>query len=246
MGLQLMNGFISRINPISGFCRHLLSARFKLPLHIDEKGVKQSVDKLNLPVKPKKPLSPFFKFMLQIRPKLKEENPNCSIGEISKKISSRWEKIDPVERSNFEVQYQQEKEEYEKAKLTYENSLTNDQKAALQEEKMRILEERAKKKLRNKAKDFERPKKPPSSYILYSLSRINARGDTSLTEWQKMLSKEWSIMHESQKEKYVNEAKRLKLNYLDNLKKWEEKMISLGHVDLVRTEVLVPKTKLRK
>lgn len=65
-------------------------------------------------------------------------------------------------------------------------------------------------------------------------------------EWQKQLSKEWQALEPSEKNKYHDESKRLQLKYLSELEKWEEKMISLGHVDIVRTEALMPKAKSKK
>nr|CAD7445024.1 unnamed protein product [Timema bartmani] len=36
-------------------------------------------EKLGIPVKPKKPLTPFFRFMVQIRPKVVQQHPDARV-----------------------------------------------------------------------------------------------------------------------------------------------------------------------
>lgn len=49
----------------------------------------------NLPQKPKKPLTPYFRFMKQIRPELTKEIPKAKLTDFVKECALRWEKVDP-------------------------------------------------------------------------------------------------------------------------------------------------------
>jgi len=49
-------------------------------LYQQNAGLKKSVEeKLGLPLKPKKPLTPYFRFMAQIRPVLIQKNPQAKV-----------------------------------------------------------------------------------------------------------------------------------------------------------------------
>lgn len=246
MGFYLISGSFSRLNPFSGNHRHILSSRLSL-FFFDEKGLKQSIEqKLNLPAKPKKPLTPFFRFMKQIRPSIIEENPNLPITEISRRISQKWGNIDPKVRNDIELQYHKDKEAYDQARLNYESSLSSEQKDAMAQERLKIVQAKTKRKLKKKAKEQDKPKKPPTSYGLFVLSKANSRGNIPVTEWSKDLSKEWKNLDEAKKNKFINEAKELQAKFSKDLEVWEEKMVNLGHVDLLRTESLKPKIKSSK
>lgn len=58
--------------------------------------LRQSVEeKYNIPPKPKRPLTPYFKFMVQIRPEIKRDKPNAKVTDIVRETALRWEKIEP-------------------------------------------------------------------------------------------------------------------------------------------------------
>lgn len=60
------------------------------------------------------------------------------------------------------------------------------------------------------------------------------------------MSQEWEILSENHKAKYADDLKRDIEKYKQDLLNWEEKMIKLGHVDLVRTAVLLSKPAVKK
>lgn len=73
-----------------------LILRYNYPCIQQIAGLRQSLEeKLDIPAKPKRPLTPYFKFMAKIRPELKKENPNANAVDIVREISKRWEKVEP-------------------------------------------------------------------------------------------------------------------------------------------------------
>lgn len=58
--------------------------------------------------------SAFFVFCSDHRPKIKEDNPGISIGEIAKKLGELWSKQSPKDKAPYEARAAKLKEKYEK------------------------------------------------------------------------------------------------------------------------------------
>ncbi|KAL5104479.1 High mobility group-T protein [Taenia crassiceps] len=69
------------------------------------------------PNAPKKPMSAFFLFCQDERPKVREAHPDWSVGQCAKELASRWEQC--KNRSKYETQASQEKAKYQKAMEKY-------------------------------------------------------------------------------------------------------------------------------
>lgn len=121
-------------------------------MHQSAAGLKQEMrqllDKLNIPQRPKKPLTPYFKFLSQYRETVKKDNPGLKITEIAKKCSAVWKSLPDSEKVNYEKQYKEELEGYTSKYLAYESQLTPEQRSALQIAKEEKLKENKKRKLR--------------------------------------------------------------------------------------------------
>lgn len=241
MALLIPN--ISRLSSITT-CRQLLWPRINCYTFEPKAGLKQSIEnQLNLPARPKKPITPFFRFSSLHRQELKEKHPGLPITEISKKLAKIWEMADPKMKQELNEQYKKEMDEFSQAKINYSLSLTEEQKQALKQVKGEVAEEKKKRRLKKKSKELGKPKRPGSSFILFAKSRKDQRGDTSVYDWQLKLSREWEQMSDSQKQPYVDQAKRAFINYSKDIEAWEANMIKEGHLDVIRTEVLAPKAK---
>lgn len=69
------------------------------------------------PNAPKKPMSAFFLFCRDERPKVREAHPDWSVGQCAKELASRWEQC--KSKSKYETQASQEKAKYQKAMEKY-------------------------------------------------------------------------------------------------------------------------------
>ncbi|XP_016097941.1 high mobility group protein B2-like [Sinocyclocheilus grahami] len=79
------------------------------------KGGKKQKD----PNAPKRPPSAFFVFCSDHRPKVKNDNPGISIGDIAKKLGVMWSKLSPKEKAPYEQKAMKLKEKYEKDVAAY-------------------------------------------------------------------------------------------------------------------------------
>jgi high mobility group protein B1 len=74
------------------------------------------------PNAPKRALSAFFWFCQDERSKVKEVNPELSVGEIAKELGKRWNEVGEEVKSKYEALAAKDKARYEKAKQTYTES----------------------------------------------------------------------------------------------------------------------------
>lgn len=89
-------------------------------------------EKLGLPTRPKRPLTPYFRFLKSIRPQMAVENPSKSAIELVQMISKKWETVDDRQKEKFAQEYRKDKEEYVKKHAIYDSKLTEVQKQELQ------------------------------------------------------------------------------------------------------------------
>ncbi|CAF1156193.1 unnamed protein product [Didymodactylos carnosus] len=73
------------------------------------------------PNAPKKPLSPYFLFQADTRPKIKAENPSMAFGDLAKAIGSEWKSAKPEMKKHYEKLAEKEKARYEKEMIAYKN-----------------------------------------------------------------------------------------------------------------------------
>lgn len=90
-------------------------------------------EKLGLPPKPKRPLTPFFRFLGENRQKLQKEKPDLKLVEIVKELSKQWATTDEATRKRYSAAYLKEYAIYQQARLKYDIDITPEQKAALKE-----------------------------------------------------------------------------------------------------------------
>ncbi|XP_013200914.1 transcription factor A, mitochondrial [Amyelois transitella] len=197
--------------------------------------------------KPKRPLTPFFKFMAQMRPALLAKNPGITSKEAIVWSSKHWQELDAGTKAQMAKEYEKDLEDYRKIKEIYESSLTEEQKEEISRLKEEMAAAKEKRKLKAEYKELGRPKKPMSSYFLYIKSRNDIFQGKQLKEYQKKIREDWLKLPESEKLKYEKQAQQLMEKYRKDIEAWELKMISIGRTDLVKTKsVKVKKTASSK
>jgi hypothetical protein len=68
------------------------------------------------PDAPKRPMSAFFQFCQEERPKVKKAHNDWKVGDIAKELGKRWEH---VEKSKYEAEAARDKQRYEKEMAVY-------------------------------------------------------------------------------------------------------------------------------
>nr|CAD7597122.1 unnamed protein product [Timema genevievae] len=159
--------------------------------------------------------------------------------EHTKIIAQQWQKLEPSAKQMFEEEFKKEMIHYLAVCVSYENSLTDQQKEDLQKAKEEIVESKQQKQLKMKKKELGKPKKPLSAFLIFFQEKIKLKGDTPFKVWQQKLSQEWESLPDEKKAQYLDKASHHWQLYRQELQLWEEKMIRLGHIDVVRNEALI-------
>ncbi|XP_050347989.1 transcription factor A, mitochondrial [Nymphalis io] len=191
--------------------------------------------------KPKRPLTPFFKFMTQMRPALLAKNPGISSKEAIAWSSKHWQQLDSETKSQMVKEYEKDLEDYKKIKDIYESSLTDQQKEDIKRVKDEMATAKEKRKLKAEYKEMGRPKKPMSSYFLFAQSRSDTLKGNDIKEYQKKLRMDWLNLPESERVGFEKQAQNLMNKYKKDLEAWELKMLSIGRSDLIRQKNVRPK-----
>ncbi|XP_041982010.1 transcription factor A, mitochondrial [Aricia agestis] len=191
--------------------------------------------------KPKRPLTPFFKFMAQMRPALLAKNPGMTSKEAITWSSKHWQELDAETKSQMVKEYEKDMEDYKKIKKLYESSLSEDQKEEIKRVKEEIAAAREKRKLKAEFKEMGRPKKPMSSYFLFMQSRKDSFQGNNVKEYQEKVRTDWQKLSDNERQKFEKQAQDLMNKYKKEIEAWEVKMISIGRGDLVREKSSKPK-----
>lgn len=121
--------------------------------HLQEEERKKSI--------PKRPLSSYFFFCAQERPKVRESMPAESVIVVAKELGRRWRKLKPEQKAKFEALALTDRERYaterhdQKEKAAAEQKVEKEDMAALPEKKQRPLQRSRSASLSSGDEDFE-------------------------------------------------------------------------------------------
>lgn len=196
----------------------------------------------NLPVRPKRPVNAYIRFLQNIRPALKTKNPKASPTEISKLAAAQWQVLDLANKNKLEEEFKKEQAIWLQQNAKYLSQLTDEQKDEIRQTRVEKGEEKAKREHRKRVKDLGKPKRPLNGFLLYCQDQKpkNLTRDENRSQI-KSLSEQWSKLSEAQKEPYQRRSADAVAKYREDMLKWEEKMIAEDNMDVVRRKnVLIP------
>ncbi|XP_023297483.1 transcription factor A, mitochondrial isoform X2 [Lucilia cuprina] len=230
-------------------CRPAAVANLSLssPSHV----AKTLEEKAGLPPKPKKPLTPYFRFMKEQRPKIQAANPNLSIVDIVRKVSKEWVTADSSLKQRLQEEYKKEQQKYVEARTKYDAKITDEQRSQLKELKQELIDAKERRMMRKRIKELGRPKKPASAFLRFiAKERMLTPQTTNQTfrEWHQKATAKWGTLTDEQKHVYIMESRKELEKYKVEISLWEEKMIRLGHIDVIRHGNLIdpPEPKPKK
>lgn len=61
-----------------------------------------------MPARPKKPLTPYFRFMRDIRPTIVASDPKLSANDLVKTMAIKWETVDEKQKKKYQEEYKQD------------------------------------------------------------------------------------------------------------------------------------------
>ncbi|KAH8383054.1 hypothetical protein KR009_006509 [Drosophila setifemur] len=208
-------------------------------------------EQVGLPPRPKKPLTPYFRFMREQRPKLIAANPKISTVDAVRQLSRSWSEADAKLKDRLQTEYKKDQQIYIELRTKYDSTLTDEQRSEIKQLKQDIVDAKERRQLRKRVKELGRPKKPASAFLRFIVSeRTNTpqAPEQTYRDWHQKTTAKWSRLPDSEKEVYMQESRKELEIYRKAISVWEEKMIRLGHIDVVRSGNLIdpPEPKTRK
>lgn len=88
-------------------------------------------------------------------------------------------------------------------------------------------------------KELGKPRKPPTSYIIFVTEEIKKRGDEPVQKYMTTIANKWKAMDVENKKKYIDAASVELNKYHSALQKWESDMLKAGREDLVRIQAVI-------
>lgn len=144
-----------------------------------------------------------------VRSKVKKENPDAKLGEISKILGKQWKALSDKEKKKYTDASEKEKAEVDK----------------LKKEKPELFEKKEKKeKKAKKVVDKNKPKRPLNAYMLYAqdarveLKKKNPEMKAVGGEISKKIGEQWNNLAAKDKKKYEDLAKKAKTDYDKKMK----------------------------
>lgn len=177
-----------------------ITARFKYA--VSEVAFIQQ--KLGLPLSPKKPIVPFFRYMIEIRKSVVAQNPTLKTTEHVKLISRMWKSLDDTKKEKYYIAHQNEYITYCEKLAEYNRTVTKQDKQTVKEKRKDIIEEIEKRKYirlqRKKSLALGKPKKPLSGFLKFLEVQADRQPNEKYHEYLRRKSFEWKNLSESQKE----------------------------------------------
>ncbi|KAL0727174.1 hypothetical protein Bca4012_023267 [Brassica carinata] len=211
-----------------------------------EQDNKKKSKKQKDPLKPKHPISAFLVYANQRRAELREENKN--VVEIAKMTGEEWKNLSDKQKAPFEEVAKKNKETYLQAMEEYKRTKEEEAMSQKKEEEellklhkqeaLQLLKKKEKtdnlikKKKETKTKknenvDPNKPKKPASSFFLFSKDArktlTEERPGTSNSTVTALISVKWKELGEEEKQSYNNKAAKLMEAYKKELEDYNKK-----------------------
>ncbi|XP_001603051.1 transcription factor A, mitochondrial [Nasonia vitripennis] len=225
-------------------CRNLLCSSFlEQRALISGKTIKQ----LGIPTPPKRPCTPYIRFFQNIRPKIKENNPDLNPKELVKVVAQEWAKYDPEKKKLLQKEFLSELEVYLKNFEAYKQSITPEQQNLINSTKEKEKQAKEQARIHSKKESLGKPKKPPTGFLKFLMERKSQKDESlKYTDWVRQLAREWEMIPEERKDQYKEETKIALDKYKSDMLAWEESMIRQGHIDVVRNKELLEISSTKK
>lgn len=168
-------------------------------------------EKLGLPPKPKKPLTPYFRYMNDMRDTFKKQNPEMPIVDITRMMAQKWETVEEKTKTKYLSDFKKEQIKYIEERAKYDSKITDEQRKEIQQLKQDKLDAKQRIVIKKRVKELGRPKRPTSAFIRFVLKeRVLTPQSISQTyrEWHGKATEKWSRMSEGEKEVFILDARK--------------------------------------
>lgn len=101
-------------------------------------------EQLDLPARPKRPLTPFFRFRQLFTPVIKAEKPKITFSEISRELSKRWAEADESLKQKLALEYELDRVNYAQKIVNHEGNISEEKLYEIQLAKRYIKKDKLK------------------------------------------------------------------------------------------------------
>lgn len=167
---------------------------------------------------PKRPLSGYFLFAADVRPKIQKADPDCAMKDIMAQIGKQWGELNDKKKNVFNDKAAKAKETYDKK---FEKYKKTKHYAKHQEA---ILEWKKTQNSKPFKKDPNRPKKGLSAYLIFvneQRPKLTKQGFEML-EVSKEAGKMWGKLSEKDKAPYMKKAAKAKAAAEKEMEKYKK------------------------
>ena len=166
------------------------------------------------PNAPKKPKTGYFLFCDEHREQAKQKAGGKSASEVSKVLGEMWNELTLEQKKPYNDKYKKSLEGYNTRMEEYKKNKPSSEEESESEDEGKKKRKRATKKAK---KDKDAPKRPLTSYMIYSqeMRKKLLEKDSTLkvTEVAKKVGALWKELSEDQKKPYIEKAEALKEVY---------------------------------
>lgn len=181
------------------------SCRFSIQLrdiHLQQPTLKSTEEKLGLPAKPKRPSTPYFRFMTEIRPTFQAKNPKLKTTEVVAAIGKLWKSLDESKKEKYSKGFKDEMTAYMDVITKYRDGLSEEDVRKIKESKFEKQERKLVLSRQKKCRDLGKPRRPISSFIRFLQSQTDRQPKEKWIEFVKSVSLKWLSLSEAEREKY--------------------------------------------
>lgn len=189
------------------------------------------LSKVQLPVRPKKPMTPFLAFIQERKEEILRDKP-MNASRLVSVLSKEWA---TVNKSRYEQEFQQKLVEYHRAIEFYRSSLTDEHRAVIQHQKDLRDQSKAKREFR-RTKPPVLPRSPANLYISERCHDPDVKEQMKNRKSAlvlKDLREEYNNLSDSTKEKYVKLQQEDRLRFKHEFEQWHERIRSDPNVSKV-------------
>lgn len=188
---------------------------------------------MHIPDKPKKPLTPYFRFLRDYRQDKIKSNPEVKATELVKMGAADWAKAHASIKDKYTNEYKQDLEEYTVKMTAYNAKLTPEQQESIKEIRRLKTASKLKREIKKKSRDLHKPKRPLGPYMQFLMEKSKDEKENMVVLMQKYKG-QFQLLPDAVKQKYVQLFEDDRKRYELQMKEWEQRMIAEGHEDLVR------------
>jgi len=236
-------GILSKILSSVGSYRNVLTNRVTVTVYQQQNAglkteTKELLKSLKIPEHPKRPLTPYFRFLTEQRPLVQKEHPDWKLVDVTKQCAHDWKQLDHNLKEKYKEEYSKDVEVYERKSQQFTSSLTKQQAEALSAAKQEKRHDRKKRAIKKLYRENAKPKRPTGTFLYFVKDKwaLPENKDKKLAELLSAVKDEWNTMPVTKKEKYIKLSEADRKRYEKQMEEWEARMIKEGKSNMVRKD----------